>query len=163
MIQVNTLDHSRDHWESNRYFLSFPFIFYKIKYSLKKRTFLDQLFFRKRQFVFNQLSVAFSIKGNLNDLYKPPLHNMYSDTKCCLGVYYFDSFKNKDDLIKHVIDYFWSTDYNGEVDHMISYYLYENMWLCNFKEWQEKTKKDPKWIPTKKQLLSLDLETFLES
>lgn len=162
MIAVKTSTYD-DKYQLNRYFLSFPFIFFKIKYSYRKRTFLEKIFFKKHQFVFDQLSVAFSIKGNLNDLFKPPLYNIYSDTKCCLGRYCFDSFKNKDDLIKYVIDYFWSTDYNGEVNYSIAEYFEENMLLGNFGRWEEKTKKNPNWMPTKKELLSLDLRTFKES
>lgn len=156
MITIKTLAENHagvaNHWEFNNYFLSFPYVFFRISYKFNKKSFLDYFLLNRRKLQFISLEIDFSITPKMGKFFKAPLYNIYRNNLCCLGFPIVKS-KNVEILSKEIINHFWSSQFNQEMRQMHDEYLNEKMWISNYNSWQFKTKKDPSWIPNEKNLL----------
>lgn len=138
----------------NRYFLSFPYIFYSIKY---------MRLMKEDKFKYNGLTISFSATLELNKLFFPALYNCNAQQQCCL-----DEVESKFDsveiLCKQVIHQFWSSEFNFDLTGSYSRYFEKHMLLSDYNKWSEKTRSDPAWIPNESELvpsLYINMNSFV--
>jgi len=129
------------------FFLSFPYVVFLIKY-INKKTSPWQT---KNQFVPKKLEVAFATRSKLKKLYMPPMGNISYDHEVCIDLPK-TKFSNIEDMTKKVIAKFWATEFNNDITDCIDEYADEEKDI-GFNKWQEKTKENPKWIPTHNMLI----------
>ena len=124
----------------SHYFLSFPKMKFKIDANINANKSYCEI-------MLQGLTISFL----LDKRYKaaPFLPNLYWQGQVCMGNFVHNTFPNMETLIRETISEFWSS-------------LFDNQWtVCTdfvkrksihkyFKEWQQRTKEDPKWIPDKK-------------
>jgi hypothetical protein len=143
----------------DNYYLSFPTVLFSIRY-LKS---VDQ------SFEFYWLDLAFSepIKSRKPKIiYLPALSNVSEDLRVCINIEdtIFDSL---DKMSKHVVNSFWQTQFNDTL--LDTSYVYEEREgelksdvLLSLPSWREKTKQDKSWIPTKKDMLEVCEESYVD-
>jgi len=132
---------------NGNFFLSFPLMYFRIQY---KRYFEKN----KEQFSASSLHVIFAVADNKSKAFIPPLPNVDDLMRVCIELPK-KRFSNVDDLYKAAIDCFWSTDFNDGMT--IALYQYDcDSLLGNHRKWQNKTKKQPIWIPNGRSLKPIE-------
>lgn len=132
------------------FFLSFPLMHFRIQYKLLEN----------KKFKAEGLYVISTVENNKNKAFVLPLSNIYCTGEVCINLQN-KSYAKLETLCKNVIAKFWTTKFD---DSMIEYYEYYNIDdpLTDHRLWQEKTKKNPNWIPNGRNLkLNTDFDKEL--
>ena len=131
------------------FFISLPNVFFSICY-------VERRVGRKIKYspVYNA-KMVFSNTETMRTTYIPPFPNIfYNLNVCCqLKRTYFDS---KKELCESVVKSIWSTtfDWNGFGEEEDSEYP-ENSILGNLHKWEKKTKSNPNWVPTYRNMIKI--------
>lgn len=153
VVRIDTYyenEYGDDESEDRNYYLSFPHVIFRIRYSKKNNNYHPM-----------KIRVAFVDKANPKKLYMPPLANISCDGQVCIPVP--SSAKTVTDLAKKWIADFWRTQFNESATDTLEYY--HGMVLGSPKSWEKQTHRNPKWIPNGRSLLnfpSMSLSEFLE-
>jgi len=133
-------------YKLERYFLSFPYVIFRIQYRIGSTG----------EFNLIEMRCGFMtvMKPKRNSpVYIPPLGNITSGRlSVCLSEDFYA--KDLDELIESVVTNFWSSDFDLNEMTEIGYTEYDNNGLGNYPEWERLTRADSNWVPKKRHLIS---------
>jgi hypothetical protein len=133
------------------YFLSFPDMLFSVMYRIKSKA----VFFR-------ELLCAFTDKKH-KKLYMCSLPNVSESFDVCMGDFpYNNGYKSIEKLYNVLANRFWSSTFDSSFDSSLggSYEMYSDKLLGNYNRWQQKTKKDPNWIPSTRSMIPSDYDDY---
>lgn len=128
------------------FFLSFPKINFIIIYD---RTYHS---INKYRYSLINFGIAFSDLNN-EELYIPSLYNVDEECNICTSQRDYGAW-SLEDLFDQSIKDFWSSEFiMPELSDNVN--LYKTRILGNYEKWQKKTKENPNWIPSKREMIRL--------
>ena len=159
MKRTITIDSEFYYAEKEHFFLSFPYIFFGIKYIIRKRKKDGKRITTYRP---ENLAICFSTDSKLKNAFQAALPNIYNDNGyTCINLSYKE-FSSVEDLAKDVVNCYWNTAFDPS--ELESFYVQlRRKTLSNFKSWHKKTKNKPDWVPTDRDMLKIkELDDIFE-
>lgn len=117
------------------FFLSLPLIYFRLHY--KKRI----------NFFAKDLHMVFV---DNDKLFCPVLPNISQGANVCIKLPK-KGYSSLEELYNRVIEIFWQSEFNGTMPYS-SESMYKNSLLYDYTTWQDKTKSEPNWHPSEKEL-----------
>lgn len=140
-----------------QFFLSFPYVFFAIKYIIRKRKNKNN---NKMTTTYRptKLYACFSTDAELKSPFEAALPNIHDDNSVCIDLPY-KNYSSIKELVNEVVKCFWTTAFDPEELNS----QYEDFdddpkikTLSDYKLWAKKTKQKPNWIPTAPEMLEIE-------
>ena len=167
MKRTIIFDSDWDDEPREQFFLSFPYVFFAIKYIIRKRKNKDN---NKMTTTYRptKLYACFGTDAELKSPFEAALPNIYDDNSVCIDLPY-KNYSSIKELVNEVVKCFWTTAFDPEElnssyeDYNSSYEDYDDddddpkiKTLTDYKLWAKKTKQKPNWIPTAPEMLEIE-------
>lgn len=130
--------------EGKQFFLSFPEILFVAN------CLHDSAKFKMTHYTY----VSFYVNKKY---YKIPLYNIYDGGLVCLGNPYQNTFNSLKEIKEFILTNFWKRSFKYEYSSAASYLNYKKrkLMISDLNKWQEKTKKNKKWVPSARNLIEV--------
>lgn len=147
IVQIGFYDEN-DVFQTNKHFLSFPFVVFCISYQEYEG-----------KFYFDGLALAFAAQSDAIDLYFPSLYNVFLDNELMVCMpKLMKIYNNRKSLFQDVSHQFWVSSFTDNWDRFVGIYQSARLLLGSYNEWQKQTKEYPLWIPGKKDMIKIPVD-----